>query len=77
MAGRQGEALLKQIGRSVWVASSQQEYLSVAAELAQDPDELTVIRHTQRSIIQASELCNEEAFAADFLSCVQRACFKD
>jgi predicted O-linked N-acetylglucosamine transferase (SPINDLY family) len=56
------------------VASSQQEYLSVAAELAQDPDELTVIRHTQRSIIQASELCNEEAFAADFLSCVQRAC---
>lgn len=74
MAGRQGEALLKQIGRSVWVASSQQEYLSVAAELAQDPDELTVIRHTQRSIMQASELCNEEAFAADFLSCVQRAC---
>jgi predicted O-linked N-acetylglucosamine transferase (SPINDLY family) len=74
MAGRQGEALLKQIGRSEWVATCHQDYLRLAVELAQNPDELAVNRRTQRAIMEASGLCNEKAFAADFLRAIHNAC---
>ncbi len=74
MAGRQGEALLQQIGRSEWATTSQNDYIRVATELAQATDELAVIRRTQRTIMKASELCNEKAFAADFLTAILQAC---
>ena len=77
MAGRQGEALLKQIGRLEWVVSSQEEYLRLAEQLAHDPAGLAVIRSTQRAALQASELCNEAAFARDFLNRVQEASLAD
>ena len=77
MAGWQGEALLKLIGRMEWVGSSQEEYVRLAEQLAHDPAELEVIRSTQRAALQASELCNEAAFADEFLSRVQEASLAD
>lgn len=77
MAGRQGEALLKQVGRLEWVASSQEEYLRLAEQLAHDPAGLAEIRSTQRAALQASELCNEAAFARNFLNRVQKVSLAD
>jgi protein O-GlcNAc transferase len=74
MAARQAEAILRQIGRSDWVTPCQQDYITLAIELAQNPEELKSIRSTQRFIIQASELCNEEGFAASFLHLARQAC---
>jgi len=67
MAARQGLAMLHLIGRPEWIATSEAEYVAIAAELAADHKALHHIRHHQRAHIMASPLCDERGFANAFL----------
>lgn len=67
MASRQGLALLHQLGRSEWIATSEERYVGIAAALASDPSSLASLRQSQRSRMQASSLCDSKAFALHFL----------
>jgi predicted O-linked N-acetylglucosamine transferase (SPINDLY family) len=71
MASRQGLALLQQLGRPEWIASSEEHYVAIAAGLASDPDTLALLRQSQRSQMQASSLCDSEAFASNFLHLIR------
>ena len=61
--GRVGASLLSQIGQTDWIAGSLEEYLQIAATLAGDPAHLKDLRHSLRSRIVASPLCDATAFA--------------
>lgn len=67
MAARQGLALLELIGRPEWIASSTAMYVSTAAKLASNPDELHAMRQSQRQLMRMSALCDEQAFADAWL----------
>lgn len=73
MAARQGLALLQQIGRPEWIATSEAHYIAIAAKLAADPLALQEIRRQQRARMQASSLCDASGFAAAFLKVVWSA----
>jgi protein O-GlcNAc transferase len=62
-AGRVGASLLTQVGFTDWIASSVDEYLEIATELAADPNQLNELRHTLRARLAASTLCDGRAFA--------------
>ena len=67
MAARQGLALLELIGRPEWIASSTAMYVSIAAELASNPNELRAMRQSQQQLMRMSALCDEQAFADAWL----------
>jgi protein O-GlcNAc transferase len=71
MASRQGLALLQQLGRSEWIASSQERYVAIAAALASEPDTLASLRQSQRHRMQQSSLCDSKAFALHFLQLIR------
>lgn len=73
MAARQGVALLEQIGRPEWVASSTDQYVHIATSLAFHPEDLRVLRHSQRARMQASPLCDQQGFSTAFLDGIQQA----
>lgn len=73
MAARQGVALLEQIGRPEWVASSTDQYVHIATSLAAHPKNLRVLRHSQRARMQASPLCDQQGFSTAFLDGIQQA----
>jgi protein O-GlcNAc transferase len=60
---RVGASLLSQIGQTDWIAGSLEGYLQIAATLAGDPAHLKDLRHSLRSRIVASPLCDATAFA--------------
>jgi protein O-GlcNAc transferase len=62
-AGRVGASLLTQIGLSDLIANSADEYVAIAAALAEDPARLNELRRSLRPRIAASPLCDFRAFA--------------
>ncbi len=62
---RVGKALLTHVGVCELVASTEEEYLMLAKQLAADPDRLRQIRSTLRERMRASSLCDAEAFTRD------------
>jgi predicted O-linked N-acetylglucosamine transferase (SPINDLY family) len=64
-ASRVGASLLNQIGATDLIAATPDDYVRVASQLAQDPDELARKRAALRSQLAASPLCNGKQFAAD------------
>lgn len=59
---RVGIGLLNNLGAPEWVASSMDEYVSIAAGLANDPAGLRSIRQTLRERMRASILMDEAGF---------------
>ena len=63
-AGRVGASLLSQIGLPNLIANSVEEYVEIALALAGNPGRLDDLRHSLRSRIAASPLCDGRAFAS-------------
>ncbi len=63
---RQTTAFLTAIGRTEWLAETADDYVSIAAGLAADPDRLAAVRLRQRARILASPMCDGPRFARHF-----------
>jgi predicted O-linked N-acetylglucosamine transferase (SPINDLY family) len=78
MLGRQGQALLHQVGLDDWVAHSDDAYVERAIALAQDRQgTLATLRHLRRTLrktARTSPLFDATRFAADFEALLRRAC---
>ncbi|NKB44461.1 MAG: tetratricopeptide repeat protein [Alphaproteobacteria bacterium] len=62
-AGRVGASLLTQIGHQEWIAETDEEYVRIAADLADDQSRLVEIRKTLRAELQRSPLGDAALFA--------------
>ncbi|OIO70467.1 MAG: hypothetical protein AUJ58_02930 [Zetaproteobacteria bacterium CG1_02_55_237] len=60
-AGRVGLSLLESAGRQEWIAGNKQEYISLALQLAADPEKLIELRARLRQALAASSLCDRSA----------------
>jgi predicted O-linked N-acetylglucosamine transferase (SPINDLY family) len=60
---RVGVSLLSTLQLEELIAHSEQEYLEIAVQLAQDHERLTLFRETIRPWMSVSPLCDSEAFA--------------
>lgn len=78
MLGRQGQAMLHQVGLDDWITHSDDAYVQRAIALAQDRDgTLATLRHLRRTLretARTSPLFDAETFARDFESLLRRAC---
>jgi predicted O-linked N-acetylglucosamine transferase (SPINDLY family) len=63
-AGRVGASLLTVVGHPEWVAASENDYVRIAADLAQDPARLATLRAGLRDQVARSRLCDGKAHAA-------------
>ena len=72
-AGRMGASLLTALGRSEWVATSEEHFADIAAGLALDPKALAAHRAEQRTRMQSSALMNEAQFAVNFVGAIREA----
>ncbi|MDE2429073.1 MAG: hypothetical protein KGM99_10115, partial [Burkholderiales bacterium] len=61
--GRIGASVLTGMGRTEWIASTEEEYAQKALILAHDIDALVQMRKTLRQEMEASALMDEPAFA--------------
>ncbi len=61
--GGMGGSILQGLGRPEWIASTEAEYIDIAAALAQDHQALARLRAGLREEMRASLLMNEPAFA--------------
>jgi len=61
-AGRLGESFLTTIGLPDFVATSEDEYISIAKNLANDPVRLQSLKSTLRTILLSSPLCDPDRF---------------
>ena len=64
-AGRVGVSLLSQIGFAEYIAADLEEYVSIAATLANDLDRLADLRSSLRATMVNSSLCDAAAFVHD------------
>lgn len=71
-AHRVGASLLTAVGATELIATSEDEYVRVAAGLARDVARLKAYRATLRSRVLASSLCDQKGFAARFAAAVER-----
>jgi protein O-GlcNAc transferase len=62
-ASRQTLGFLRAIERTEWVASSPEDYIRIASDLAADKDLLSELRAGQRQRIASSPLCDGKTFA--------------
>lgn len=78
MLGRQGQAMLNNVGLADWVAHSEDEYLSKAASLAQDKPgailRLQTLRRELRNTAQRSALFDAQTFAKDLEQLLRNYC---
>ncbi|MGM9427402.1 O-linked N-acetylglucosamine transferase family protein [Hydrogenophaga sp. MI9] len=78
MLGRQGQAMLHQVGLDDWVTHSDGAYAERAIALASDRDgtiaTLRQLRRTLRETARTSPLFDAETFARDFEALLRRAC---
>lgn len=65
-AGRHSASHLTNIGRTEWIAESEDQYIEKAVSLARDQDALCETRRTLRQEVAASPLCDAERFARNF-----------
>ena len=73
--GRLGSSILNALGRSEWIAQTEEEYIQKAVALAGDLPSLAANRVSQRSQMQSSPIMDEPAFARKVESSY-RAMFK-
>jgi predicted O-linked N-acetylglucosamine transferase (SPINDLY family) len=75
---RVGASLIAAAGHPEWVARTPEEYVSIAAQLASDPDALAAIRRNLRDDLAASSLCDLESYGREvgtaLIALWQRAC---
>lgn len=64
--GRAGLSILSQVGLADLAASTDEEYVNVAVELAKNTPRLRDLRTNLRSVMQASPLMNAPRFAKNF-----------
>lgn len=64
--GRQGASLLSALGRTEWIAETEDEYLAKVVELCTAPLELARIRTGLRDEMAASPLCDAARYAEEF-----------
>jgi predicted O-linked N-acetylglucosamine transferase (SPINDLY family) len=62
---RQTLSILGAFHRTEFVASTEDEYVAIASDLAGAPERLTDLRSRLRSEMAASRLCDAKAFALD------------
>jgi predicted O-linked N-acetylglucosamine transferase (SPINDLY family) len=78
MLGRQGQAMLHQVGLDDWVTHSDDAYVARAITLANDRDgTLATLRQLRRSLretARTSPLFDADGFARDFEALLRRAC---
>ena len=72
-AGRMGVSALKAIGRSTWIANSEDNYVEIAQRLASDLSSLDNQRAVQREQFDNSPLTDEDGFAESFLNGIRTA----
>lgn len=65
-ASRVGASLLSRVGLEQLVASSPQQYLQIASALANQVDDLRMLRTGMRDRLEASGLLDKKAFADEF-----------
>lgn len=65
-AGRVGASLLSRVGLHNLIADSQEEYVSLAVRLGQNPAKLRTLRSNLRPFIEQSPLCDKQLFATEF-----------
>ena len=63
-AGRVGASLLQQAGLPEYIATDEQDYVTLARNLAHDHDHRGELRQNLRSQLQASALMDKQRFAA-------------
>lgn len=78
MLGRQGQAMLENVGLGDWVAHTEDEYLAKAVALAQDRakaiERLRTIRRDGRETARLSALFDAQTFAKDLESLLRNYC---
>ncbi len=78
MLGRQGQAMLAQVGLSDWVAHSEEEYVALATALGTHPaattQRLRDLRSSLRETARRSALFDATRFAADFEQLLRGFC---
>lgn len=70
-AHRVGASLLTAIGHPELIAETPEQYITIAAALANDAARLRSLRQTLRAELLASPLCNEVAFARRFAEVIE------
>ncbi len=70
-AARVGVSLLSHTGLERFVACNTTDYIRIARELADNPDELAPLRQRLRIALQDSTLCDTAGFAQDFNTCLR------
>lgn len=61
--GRLGCSILESIGHPEWIATTEEEYVQIAVDLAGNPEKLQSLRKTQRKTMEDSPLMAEKDFA--------------
>lgn len=78
MLGRQGQALLENVGLGDWVAHSEDDYVARAVALAQDREgtvaQLRLLRSDLRETARRSPLFDAKTFAADLERLLRQFC---
>lgn len=64
-AGRVGVSLLSSVGLTEFIAADETDYVHRAVTLAHDQPQLIQLRHTLRTRLATSSLCDGKAFARD------------
>ena len=65
---RHSVSFLSAIGLDGWISENQDDYVSKAIAIAQNPKALVPLRLELRARVAASPLCNAKQFARDFES---------
>lgn len=71
-SSRMGVGLLTTIGKPEWIARDVDDYVAVAARLAQDHEALDRIRMTVRPLMESSPVMNEALHAREFGTALRR-----
>ena len=71
-AGRVGASLLTQVGRTEWIADSDEDYIRIARSLAEDAERLSTIRASLRDEMKASTLGDATLFAQSMESAYRK-----
>jgi protein O-GlcNAc transferase len=70
-SGRVGASLLGQAGLDDFIADSVDDYVAIAAALAEDPVQLQELRRSLRQRLAASPLCDGDLFAREMERCLR------
>lgn len=70
---RMGASILKAVGRTEWLAESDDDFATIAARVASDASGLAQWRQKSRSILAQSELFDEAGFTRDFETALLQA----